>query len=354
MNRQRFINICKLTQNGVKKFVKNQVKTMSRKGFLYHKGTLPILLVCHMDTVHKKQPRKINGRTIISSPQGIGGDDRCGVYAVLEILKKYDCHAVFTEDEEVGCVGADFFARSNLARRIKDKMLFAIELDRKGNKDAVFYECDNEKFTEFVTKEYWEEDYGSFTDICEICPEINCAGVNLSTAYYKQHTTDEFVNLVELDEVIDETCKLIERGLKDNVRYEYIKREYKFDWNRYRRMFSYDYFGTSDKRYYDDEWDDNYTENGYPSYQDCIGFVIYDKQLEDYFEIWAMDEEEAIWQYLEDFNPCAHVKDLQLYLLDENGDFRDNRLDFNASDMFVYDDEYDDEFEFVETERKCG
>lgn len=317
MNRRELIKICKLTQNGVKRYVRSKVKTMSRKGFVYHKGTLPILLVCHMDTVHKELPKKIRGRNIISSPQGIGGDDRCGVYAVLEILKKYDCHAVFTEDEEVGCVGATHFAKSKLAKRIKNKMLFAIELDRKGNKDAVFYECDNEEFTEFVTKEYWEEDYGSFTDICEICPSINCAGVNLSTAYYQQHTKKEKINLKELDVVIDETQKLIERGLNENKRYEYIEREH--NWYRGGRYIDYGWDGYCYSGY---DFKSNTTKQ---SSKDWLNhYVIYDPDFEEYAEIFAFDEDDALDEYLRDWNPYADLNELAIVGVDKNGDFTNN------------------------------
>ena len=316
MNRKELIKICKLTQNGVKRYVRSKVKTMSRKGFIYHKGTLPILLVAHMDTVHEELPRRIRGRKIISSPQGIGGDDRCGIYAILEILKKYDCHAVFTEDEEVGCVGAGYFAKSKLAKRIRNKMLFAIEIDRKGNNDAVFYECDNEDFTEFVTKEYWQEDWGSFTDICEICPSINCAGVNLSSGYYNQHTKKETINLKELDTIISEIQKLIERGLKDNNRYEYVEREclYNFYRSKNYRTYTDDYF---------EDW------NGYCYGGSCRDgekqilkhYAVYDPDFREWVEVWGFDEYDALDNYIEYWNPNADFDDLSIQGVTKTGNF---------------------------------
>lgn len=311
MNRKELIKICKLTQSGVKRYVRSKVKTMSRKGFIYHKGTLPILLVAHMDTVHKDLPRRIRGRKVISSPQGIGGDDRCGIYAILEILKKYDCHAVFTEDEEIGCVGAGYFAKSKLAKRIKNKMLFAIEIDRKGNNDAVFYECDNKDFTEFVTKEYWKKDGGSFTDICEICPSINCAGVNLSSGYYNQHTKWETINLKELDTIISEIQKLIERGLKDNNRYEYVEREYIYDFYCSKNYGTYidDYYEYKYGYYHDEEA------------QVLKHYAVYDPDFEEWTEIWGLDEYDALDNYIECWNPNAEIYNLSIQGVTKTGNF---------------------------------
>lgn len=315
MNRKRLIKICKLTQNGVANFVKKEVKCMSRKGFVYHKGKLPILLVCHMDTVHKELPKKIRGKNVISSPQGIGGDDRCGVYAVLEILKKYDCHAVFTEDEERGGIGAEYFAHSKLAKRLKDKMLFAIEIDRKGSTDAVFYRCDNKDFTEFITKDYWKEAHGSYTDICTICPSINCAGVNLSSGYYAQHTVAETINLKELDVIIEQTKKLIESGLKDNKRYEYVEKKYtrynygyNWDWDDYYSDYGHNYNKTKTKtntKKIDDIVDK--AEELHEKQKSSISkflkeYYIYDMYYDAFYPIEALDEYSAVDEFEEQYS----------------------------------------------------
>ena len=61
--------------------------TQNRKGYLYAPGKVPVLLVAHLDTVHTMKPDIIcfseDGRFVMS-PQGIGGDDRCGVYMILQ------------------------------------------------------------------------------------------------------------------------------------------------------------------------------------------------------------------------------------------------------------------------------
>ena len=88
--------------------------TVCKNSYILVRGEAPIMLVAHLDTVHKtpvKHICKTQNGGILMSPQGIGGDDRCGVYALVTV---YEQSAVkpwllFTCDEEVGGVGASVF-----------------------------------------------------------------------------------------------------------------------------------------------------------------------------------------------------------------------------------------------------
>ena len=63
--------------------IENGYAVRKQRGFLYAEGTVPVLLVAHLDTVHRTQPETIcysADGTVMMSPQGIGGDDRAGVY----------------------------------------------------------------------------------------------------------------------------------------------------------------------------------------------------------------------------------------------------------------------------------
>ena len=56
----------------------NGFTSVSRDGYLYAAGSVPVLLVAHLDTVHREPVRDIcynADRTVAMSPQGIGGDD---------------------------------------------------------------------------------------------------------------------------------------------------------------------------------------------------------------------------------------------------------------------------------------
>ena len=152
-----FINICVLSQPRLKKFVTKQLhkyypKVIKADGFVQAQGTDPVLLTAHIDTVHKSEvvdyyekefynfdKRRMEHK--ISSPQGIGGDDRCGVFMILSILKQTDLRPsiLFCEDEEIGGVGSTKFCKTEYAEDLKG-LKFFVELDRANAKDAVFYD----------------------------------------------------------------------------------------------------------------------------------------------------------------------------------------------------------------------
>ena len=233
----------------------NLGKVKHGDGYIYHKGTFPVLLCAHMDTVHKERINTLvyaNGT--ISSPQGIGGDDRCGIYMILEILKKYDCHVLFLEDEEVGCVGAKKFIREDICKKIKDECLkYIIEFDRKGDNHAVTYECDNKEFDAFITKEFFKKEHGTCSDISYIAPELGIAAVNLSCGYYKEHNLEEWVNLQEMETVITEAMKILERTKELEKPFKFIRGYSYGRWYNYDDYYNGNYSGYSyivDKKNY--------------------------------------------------------------------------------------------------------
>lgn len=227
---KEFINICKMTQPQLKTYVQNELlKThpivISDDGFVFAEGKFPVLLVAHLDTVHKEPPKKIiytNDGDTISSPQGIGGDDRCGVYMIFEVLKKFNCSVLFCEDEEIGMVGAEKFINTKLAEQYISAFNYIIEFDRKGKYDAVFYDCDNPEFEEFITKDFFSTRYGSFSDISTVAPFLGCAAVNLSCGYYQAHTTDEYVVFSEMETSIAEACEILAKTTPED-KFEYIE-----------------------------------------------------------------------------------------------------------------------------------
>lgn len=237
-----FINLCKLSQTDLKSHLADKLlehfpieNITSGDGYLYAEGTIPVLLVAHLDTVHKELPRTIlydKESKIISSPEGIGGDDRSGVYILLEVLKKHNCSVLFCEDEEAGAVGAEKFTQTKLAESLG--FHFIIEFDRKGANDAVFYDCDNPDFEDFITRGYFKTNWGTFSDISILAPYFRCAAVNLSCGYYNPHTTGEYVVFPETERIIAEACKILDRTT-DNDAFEYIEAEK--EWVGY-----YDYY----------------------------------------------------------------------------------------------------------------
>lgn len=208
-----------------KELSKSYTNVVNEDGFVFAKGDFPVLLVAHLDTVHDKLPTSIlldpNSYTL-SSPNGIGGDDRCGVYMIFEVIKSYNCSVLFCEDEEIGAVGAKKFTASKLSKELEFN--YIIEFDRKGSNDAVFYDCDNPDFENFITEEFYQKEYGSFSDISVIAPYLGCAAVNLSCGYYKAHTKDEYVAIKEMKDSIDAACMILEKTT-DQDKFEYIECE---------------------------------------------------------------------------------------------------------------------------------
>lgn len=115
MQELTFETILRLPQMELKKTLKAELKSRGypitdKPGYLYAEGTIPVLLVAHMDTVHRQPVEQIcysADGAVAMSPQGIGGDDRCGVWMILQILRTTNCHVLFCEDEEVGCISMD-------------------------------------------------------------------------------------------------------------------------------------------------------------------------------------------------------------------------------------------------------
>lgn len=240
---QKFISICLKSQAELKAYLQTQLmafgyEPIDEDGYLYAQGGFPVLLVAHMDTVHKSPPRTIWTTLegdMVKANEGIGGDDRCGVYMILEILKRFERkpHVLFTEDEEIGLVGAREFAESG----IKPDVNFIIELDRKGSDDCVFYDCDNEKFTDFIEGFGYKTAWGSCSDISAISEPLGVASVNLSSGYWLQHTTSEYVSLRVMENNILRVIEILASQIDNPQKFEYVKKKYSYEY------YDYTYYG---------------------------------------------------------------------------------------------------------------
>lgn len=204
--------------------------------FILVVGQAPIMLLAHLDTVHKDAVKTIcksADGNILMSPEGIGGDDRCGVYALVKAyeLSEIKPYLLFTCDEEIGGIGADYFCKVYESGKFPFKLDFLkclIEVDRRGNNDAVFYDCDNAEFEKYITSKGFVTASGSFSDISLVAPALGVAAVNLSSGYYNAHTQHEFINRAELDAVIDKVTEIISDSVSENFpRYEYVEKVFK-------------------------------------------------------------------------------------------------------------------------------
>lgn len=234
---EAFKAIAQSSEKSLLKYITSQLPSLYGKenviatnDYVFAKGEVPVMLVSHLDTVHRSLPSQVfydRDEGVIWSPQGIGGDDRCGVYSILSIIcdkaknKQKLPSVIFTTQEEVGCVGA-----KKAAKELVDKVKginFLIELDRKGYDDAVFYSCDNPEFEKFVLGYGFKKQIGSVSDISQLSPAWGMASVNFSTGVYNCHTTSEIIYVDEMMETIDKVIKILDT--KDLKFYEYKEKK---------------------------------------------------------------------------------------------------------------------------------
>lgn len=236
MNIRLMKYLCQLTDKELKtvlyNFLKKKYKTVyNTDAYILAEGTLPICLVAHLDTVFAKTPSEIyydKKMQVLWSPQGLGADDRAGVYAILEILEAgYRPSIIFTMAEEKGGLGA-----KQLVKDMPDCPLVGlkaiIQLDRQGKDDCVFYDCDNDDFTKFIESFGFNTDIGSYSDISFIAPVWGVAAVNLSVGYVDEHSYSERLFIEALEETIYKVKEILGHSIPMQ-HYAYIPFDYNID-----------------------------------------------------------------------------------------------------------------------------
>lgn len=180
-------------------------------------------VVAHMDQVqmtHSRDFVAVEARGMIFgySPknrqfEGLGADDKNGIWICLKCLEQYDVlKAAFFVEEEIGCNGSnmaviDFF---------KD-CRFVIQNDRRGYQDLVTRIAG----MELCSKEFQEAiDYKSFgfkttdgmmTDVQALKENgLAVSAINLSCGYYNPHSDEEFTVIKDLQNSLNFTKHIIE------------------------------------------------------------------------------------------------------------------------------------------------
>lgn len=210
MNIRLMKYLCQLSDKELKNILYNFLKKKYRNvectdEYIIAEGTLPICLVAHLDTVFPTPVKEFyydKKLQVLWSPQGLGADDRAGVYAILQILEDgYKPSVIFTMGEEKGGLGA-----KALAKRMPDcpfvGLKAIIELDRQGKDDCVFYECDNDDFTKYIESFGFNTEIGSYSDINFFAPIWGVAAVNLSVGYIDEHSYSERLIIKYLEDTI--------------------------------------------------------------------------------------------------------------------------------------------------------
>lgn len=206
-----------LTQPQLLKAMKHYLNTkydnvIVTQDYLVAVGDIPVALVAHLDTVFKNPPKDIyydRVKNVMWSPEGLGADDRAGVYAIVQLLKSgLRPTVIFTTDEELGCLGADKLVLQN--PQAPTELKYIIQLDRRGSDDCVFYNCNNPEFDAYVESFGFVTNFGSFSDISAICPTWKVAGVNLSIGYCDEHSVSETLYIGQMYNTIKKVKRMLE------------------------------------------------------------------------------------------------------------------------------------------------
>lgn len=203
----------KLTEMGVAHTIDKAGNIYATKG----KGKTFPCLVAHTDEVHYQHTKgyevvTMKNEIIVGYDsekrefQGIGADDKNGIWICLKCLEEYDnLKCAFFVEEEIGCQGSrvadmEFF---------KD-CRFVLQCDRKGNGDIItkinglklcskeFIEALNPGKYGYKTTEGLSTDVGALKDRKL---EVSC--INISCGYYNPHTKNEFTHIGDLMKCLD-------------------------------------------------------------------------------------------------------------------------------------------------------
>ena len=242
-----FEKITGLTQEGLFKtmelFLSGKYDTViSTEDYIIAEGNIPIALAAHLDTVFTVPSNEIfydRVKNVMWSPDGLGADDRAGVFAIIQLIRQgLRPHIILTTEEEVGGLGAKALIKDFPNNPFKD-LRYIIQLDRRGSNDCVFYACANDAFTEYVSNFGFTENYGTFTDISTICPAWKIAGVNLSVGYTDEHSISELFHVNWFFSTLKKVAKMLRE--EEIPAFEYVHSPYYSRYGYYGGWYNDDY-----------------------------------------------------------------------------------------------------------------
>lgn len=228
-----FRRLVSLTQKELKEDVSKTLRKYYQEveeteDYIYAKGDIDIALLAHLDTVHVTPVEQLffdKQQSVVWSPEGLGADDRAGVFAImlLAITEPVKPHIIFTTNEELGGLGAQELAKIECPF---PNLKYIIQLDRRGKNDCVFYSCNNEDFMQYIESFGFVTNIGTYSDISFICPKWKVAGVNLSVGYENEHTLAEYLDFHVLMKTIQKVRNML-AAAHEAPRFDYIEEEYK-------------------------------------------------------------------------------------------------------------------------------
>ena len=220
---------------GVSYYRDIMMNVYATKGTLTENESYP-MFIAHTDTVHNMidkiivKEEKLSrpntfGKTFDKSevdclkaydengnPTGIGGDDKCGIFICLELLKQLDKVKIgLFVSEETGCHGS-----SKCDENFLKDVGYITQYDAPGNhliseicSGVRLFDRDSEFFTK--TLKVIEESFGNemlvqshpYTDISQLKKKSDVSCINMSCGYYNMHSNQEFISIDDVKNSID-------------------------------------------------------------------------------------------------------------------------------------------------------
>jgi len=191
-------------------------------------------VVAHTDTVHELDTINIREMMLPNDqkelkpalkafndegqPTGIGGDDKCGVYVCLELLRSLpNIKAAFFVSEETGCHGS-----KNADKEFFSNVGYVIQFDAPGNwmvsefclgvilfdKNSEFFnKCDKVLTEGFNNRNKYQSH--PYTDVYALKQQFDFSCINFAVGYYNYHTKHEYVIVEDVFNTLDIAKKMI-------------------------------------------------------------------------------------------------------------------------------------------------
>ena len=229
-----FKSLVSMTQKDLKKAMAKYLKSkyeivINKKEYLVAIGNVPIALVAHLDTVYSAPVQDLfydKEHTTFWSPDGLGADDRAGIFAIIKLIRMgLRPSIILTTDEEIGAEGA--IALSAKECPIPD-LKYLIELDRQGKDDCVFYSCNNTEFQKYIESFGFKTRRGTFSDISILMPRWKVCGVNLSVGYYDEHSYRERLNIKQTYDTITKVAIMLQEDAASIPDFKYYEEPSKY------------------------------------------------------------------------------------------------------------------------------
>lgn len=296
-------------------------------------------LAAHIDQVqdfHSKDFTvvEIDGDVLAWSPkchrqQGLGADDKNGIFVCLELLRRFDVMKVaFFVGEETGCVGS-----SQVDLSFFKDCRFIIEPDRMHGDDLITSMfCGRVCSDDFISaigydKYGYREERGSITDVGKLVERgVGISCLNLSCGYYNAHTDEEITILSELENCMELVAHIVET-CTDVYPFEYVDR-----WST--NLYGTGHHSRSRYTQYNSYWwgdDDYYTDGYYETDENMMNELVRlnpDITLDEIVNDYAINFYTRDKQTLEELYDLAHLET-------ENGDYWGSAYD---DDCTVYED----------------